>query len=448
MLSLIILTVGFSNTSFWLTQSLASLCRKPHLLSSLHQVLESIDFKQSSFTWGNIYDTTRSTTHAILRLLFQFNLPIKLSSISNESISLLENTFIFGQNQIANEIIQDFGRIIKSFFLWELNNENTLNWNQNFNIEIINKKIIEEYNTSNFLPPANIVILEADGNSNNNDDIAKACDQYFTDLNISNNESINHVSKDMCSVLLVIFSSYGIYNLATFLGVKFLDKLEQVVDYRFDIIFFKWGSYWNGHRVGIHTGNSLLQIQCLSAFASLFPSANKINYMKSTANYLALLAKYPKLCTLLNYASSVNLTCEGHFYSFDEALEIFGVKFIKENVRENIYNDESLKRQIKSAQAEQERMDLLFGEFIGDIVTSKKDRAVDGRQELFWNLVNSLLVTFESSNLISHSLFQNCKELTDSDYAKLFSCYNNGKERLMQIYRQEVLKIEPINIKG
>ncbi|GBB88997.1 hypothetical protein RclHR1_15620003 [Rhizophagus clarus] len=367
-------------------------------------------FKQSSFTWGNIYDTTRSTTHAILRLLFQFNLPIKLSSISNESISLLENTFIFGQNQIANEIIQDFGRIIKSFFLWELNNENTLNWNQNFNIEIINKKIIEEYNTSNFLPPANIVILEADGNSNNNDDIAKACDQYFTDLNISNNESIN-----VCCD---------------------------------EAIFRRVMHYWNGHRVGIHTGNSLLQIQCLSAFASLFPSANKINYMKSTANYLALLAKYPKLCTLLNYASSVNLTCEGHFYSFDEALEIFGVKFIKENVRENIYNDESLKRQIKSAQAEQERMDLLFGEFIGDIVTSKKDRAVDGRQELFWNLVNSLLVTFESSNLISHSLFQNCKELTDSDYAKLFSCYNNGKERLMQIYRQEVLKIEPINIKG
>ena len=41
-----------------------------------------------------------------------------------------------------------------------------------------------------------------------------------------------HTSKDICSVLLVIFSSYGIYNLAGSLGVKFLDKLEQVVDYR------------------------------------------------------------------------------------------------------------------------------------------------------------------------------------------------------------------------
>ena len=34
------------------------------------------------------------------------------------------------------------------------------------------------------------------------------------------------------SVLLTLFSSYGIYDLATALGVKFLDKLAAVVDYR------------------------------------------------------------------------------------------------------------------------------------------------------------------------------------------------------------------------
>ncbi|RIA99093.1 hypothetical protein C1645_731112 [Glomus cerebriforme] len=211
-------------------------------------------------------------------------------------------------------------------------------------MEIINKKIIEIYNNGNLLPPANVVILKAGGNLNNNDDIEKACDQYFTDLNVNNNESINiccdeaifrqvmryhlinlrvclllgqwHISKDICSVLLVIFSSYGIYNLAAFLEVKFLDKLEQVVDYRstchiFDLLwgavgyalniyvkknnlyfkdrinknnnllkvwyyFFRWGSYWKEHRVGIRTGNSLLQIQCLAAFAPLFPSAGKM----------------------------------------------------------------------------------------------------------------------------------------------------------------------------
>jgi len=37
----------------------------------------------------------------------------------------------------------------------------------------------------------------------------------------------------MCSTLLIIFSSYEIYNLAVMLGVKFLDKLESVVNYHF-----------------------------------------------------------------------------------------------------------------------------------------------------------------------------------------------------------------------
>ena len=57
-------------------------------------------------------------------------------------------------------------------------------------MEIINKKIIETYNFGSLLPPANVVILEAGGNPNNNDDIAKACDQYFIDLNLNNNENI------------------------------------------------------------------------------------------------------------------------------------------------------------------------------------------------------------------------------------------------------------------
>src|SRR6266542_5826067 len=105
-------------------------------------------------------------------------------------------------------------------------------------------------------------------------------------------------------------------------------------------------------------------------FCTIIFSSWKI---KSSVNYLTLLAKYPKIRILLDFAASVNLTCEGHFYVFDEVLETFGVKYIKENITRNVYNNENLKRQIKAAQAERARMDLLFGEFIGDIVVSKKD---------------------------------------------------------------------------
>ncbi|CAB4422088.1 unnamed protein product [Rhizophagus irregularis] len=41
-----------------------------------------------------------------------------------------------------------------------------------------------------------------------------------------------HTSKNMCSVLITIFSGYGIFNLAAALGSKFLDKLKAIVDYR------------------------------------------------------------------------------------------------------------------------------------------------------------------------------------------------------------------------
>ncbi len=41
-----------------------------------------------------------------------------------------------------------------------------------------------------------------------------------------------HISKDMYNMLIIIFSRYGIFNLAANLGVCFLDKLEKVVDYQ------------------------------------------------------------------------------------------------------------------------------------------------------------------------------------------------------------------------
>jgi hypothetical protein len=116
----------------------------------------------------------------------------------------------------------------------------------------------------------------------------------------------------MCSALLTIFSSYGIYNLAAMLGVKFLDKLESVVNYRstcrvLDLIwlavacaihihitkkqieisqieeknndllkvwhcFYKWCGWWKAHRGGIRTGNTNMQLKCLAAFSLLFPA--------------------------------------------------------------------------------------------------------------------------------------------------------------------------------
>lgn len=105
-LTSIIVSFAFKGTKIWLTRMLASLCRKPRLISSFYKVLlsinaishtkrqeyylekkrmdaaeptsrllkgpniwnvcviDNIDFKEKAFTYGNIYDTTRSSSHA------------------------------------------------------------------------------------------------------------------------------------------------------------------------------------------------------------------------------------------------------------------------------------------------------------------------------------------------------------------------------------------------
>ena len=111
----IIISVGFKSIKVWLTRMISSLCQKPRLLSNLHDflvsvnaagvtrkherileikrmeladlklriwkepniwnicVIDNIDFKEKTFTYGNIYDATRHSSHATLRLLFQLN---------------------------------------------------------------------------------------------------------------------------------------------------------------------------------------------------------------------------------------------------------------------------------------------------------------------------------------------------------------------------------------
>jgi hypothetical protein len=555
----IIITIGFKNTKIWLTRMISSLCRKPRMFTNLHDflvlvnvagvtrryekyletqrmeladptirikkssniwnicVIDNIDFKEKTFTYGNIYDATRTSSHATLRLLFQYELPIEVDSISNDEIQLDTNTKLYGENLVGTEIITIFNSIFIQLLNSNDNNFST-NYSSSYNVEIFNEKILNHFcnNDLSSYPPVHVVILEAGDNPNNDKNINLACEQYFNDLQLGDNSKIEvvcdeaifrrvlkyyqnnpkirpllgqwHCSKDMCSVLLTIFSGYGIYNMAAVLGVVFLDKLEKIVDYRstcriLDLIwiavgsaihiylkksnlnisnimdtkndllkiwfcFYKWSSFWKGHRTGIRTGNSDLQVQCLSAFAPLFPIAGKVNYTRSTVHFLAILAKNPKIQTLLKHASSVNLTQNGHYFSFDEALETFGVKYIKQNITGNVVDEKNLKRQIKAAQFEKERMNLLLDEFLDDIVLSTTTRAIKGRHEVLWKLTFQLLEVFEMENGAQHLLFKNCDQLTQEGFVKLYGCYQDGVARLDKIFKQEILCLEKIDTKG
>ncbi|RIA88795.1 hypothetical protein C1645_825828 [Glomus cerebriforme] len=54
------------------------------------------------------------------------------------------------------------------------------------------------------------------------------------------------------------------------------------------------------------------------------------------------------------------------YFRFNEALETFGMKFIKQHISENVIDEKNRKDQIKDAQDKRERIDLLMSEYLND----------------------------------------------------------------------------------
>jgi len=479
-------------------------------------VIDNIDFKQSTFKYGNIYDYSRNTLHATLRMVFQFSLPTPIFNITDTRALMLPNgkRQLFGHNAFSIEVIDKFEFIFRKLLKYESDSEHMF-INQIDDIDI-HEEILKYIPKGTFVAPPNVVILEAGGKPNDNEDIFEACERYLDDIELVKNKSgeylhiasdesifrrivnytkhVNpnscpilgqwHTNKDMCSVLINIFSGYGIFNLAESLGAKFLSNLQKVVDYRATcrvleliwvavgislqiysskhqtsidnllenstneilkvwILYWKWAGLWKSHKLGIRTGNWDMQIESLSAFAPLFPVAGKLNYSTSVCHYLALIDKNPQLASILRFVSSVNLTRINHYLAFDEALETYGVKFIKQLLTKMSMDIDSLYLQIKSAQAEQDRIKDLLDDFIDINDSSKLDHDAASRRKSIWALVDELLDLFESTNLnLDHKLLKMSPELNKSGFELLFNCYSRGKKRMEALLRQEVYKTE------
>ena len=287
--------------------------------------------------------------------------------------------------------------------------------------------------------------------------------------------------QDMCSVLIVLFSSYGIFDLANFLGVKFLEKLESVVNYRSNIhvleliqtavafairiyikkknlniheiwnndevvnsafriwyLYYQWAGIFKAHRIGIRVGNYNLQKNALAAFGGLFASAAKTYYASSVCHFIGILEKFLRLEDKLRYAASIridhNEKRKGHFFAYDEALETFGVKFIKQNISRNVINMKSLKLQIKSAQTERDRIGILLFKYLNDPTASTGNHAINQRYNAMWNLVNILLQEFDKTNesFLNNDMWKNVyrTQLTVEGVTQLKNCFPDGVIRM------------------
>ncbi|RHZ83701.1 hypothetical protein Glove_88g137 [Diversispora epigaea] len=469
----ILTSMAFPSLGVWFTQVMASISRKSRLLSSFHillstlhisghtdgherriekqritkidpterlikgtnmwnlAVIDNIDFKKKTFAYGNIFDATHGSSHTTLRMAFQIPMFINIKEQKNLFDKIINNLLNFQTNLDSQPI-----------------------FNSNFDMSTIHQKILENIDYGCLTSASNVVILETGGIPNSDEGIFTSTEMYKKDFELESNDYLDvvgdqavfqrlfkqrkqwsnlcpllgqwHISKDMCSVLIVLFSSYGIFDLAKVLGVKFLDKLDKVVDYRSTVrvleliwcavaisihiyikktnlninnildsnstnnvlkiwyLYYHWASIFKAHRLGIRVGNYKLQKNALACFAGLFASVGKFNYSVLVAQYLGILAQYPKLEEKLEYTASIkiddNKKRRGHYFAFDKALETLGVKFIKQNITGNLVDINNLKLQVKAAQSERDRIGILLSEYLDDPCGSIGQRAIDTRK--------------------------------------------------------------------
>jgi len=145
----------------------------------------------------------------------------------------------------------------------------------------------------------------------------------------------------------------------------------------------------------------------------------------------------------------VNLTCEGHYLGFDEALEIYGVKFIKQNISGNLVDKDTMMLKIKAAQSERDRLSALLDEFSGDIVGNPSSHSKGLHNNSAQSLISKLLSAFEyydsnpnpNSNTTMPSLFDGAPELNERGFQKMLSFYEVGKLRFQQVLDEDVYGI-------
>ena len=148
-----------------------------------------------------------------------------------------------------------------------------------------------------------------------------------------------------------------------------------------------------------------MQFKNLLAFSPLFPVAEKSNYTRLVTYFLSYANDDLTLQKLLQYVCSVNLTQPGHYFGFDEALERFGVMFVKQNISGNYMDNEELKHQITSVQNERDRLNTLLSEYVGDTALFKGERTVKSRKESLWKLAENLTTALNLPDPTTHELF-------------------------------------------
>ena len=234
LLTSMILTIAFPGLKIWLTHILSSLCQKPKLFPYLQEILrltniipytkrhenrleqsrthqadprerlikgpniwnlaiiDNIDFRASTYSRGNIYDVTRLTSHATLRMLFQFTLPASLDNLIVMGEPLFEgpsNNNLLTVYETTLNTILDFTDDLLTSYETTLNImlENDIN---EFSLADVHIKIAKWVPLGCDIPEPNVVILEPGFQPNCNDHVHDSCEMYHDELSLGSDDDL------------------------------------------------------------------------------------------------------------------------------------------------------------------------------------------------------------------------------------------------------------------
>ncbi|PKB95696.1 hypothetical protein RhiirA5_436225, partial [Rhizophagus irregularis] len=205
----ILLNLAFPQLKVWLPRILASFSRMPRLLGYFRQLLkvchvishtdrpiiDNIDFKEKTFKFGNIYDVTRGSSHATLRMAFQIQLPIEVKTGPEQVIELTAETLLFGMNQGVENTLTIFQQIICKLLNFKKINEE-FTYNTNFNAETIKHEILNKLDYGSCGESPNIVILEPGSNPNSDEEIFHVAEMYKKDFAMESDSFLDIVADE------------------------------------------------------------------------------------------------------------------------------------------------------------------------------------------------------------------------------------------------------------
>ena len=294
----------------------------------------------------------------------------------------------------------------------------------------------------------------------------------------------------MAKAVVKMFSNFGIYQLALALGAAYLEKMENLSNFRagmrvlaaiylalclglperadqpasvrqedrdrheeLEVLHLMrrvLGWLFAMHRAE-RCGHSALFFEALSALAPILPATGSNLYTVLVAKFLygvrgpgagtirEQLAKWP----------GVRLHRGGAVLSLDEAMEE-AIRFLKGSIDDrHMSSTATIVQQLVHAQAEHEQATQLLAGYLGDRVGHDGARARAARSLDLCAAVQAIRDATSAGLPSVSALFRTAAYLGDGPgRAQILSCLRHGAERMLSTIRQHGSKVEPVSTVG